>query len=289
MVDEPPAGPAPGDGWVECRCGSRHWGRVGAAGLLLTDGERVVLQHRAPWSHLGGTWALPGGALHVGEDAVGGALREAAEEAGVDAASVRVMATTALHHPDWSYTTVLARAAPTTAVAATDRESLEIAWVPIDAVTDRALLPAFEDAWPTLRTMLDGDPAVVVDGANVVGSRPDGWWRDRQGAATRLLQQLESLAGRGVPAELLSLPGETWRPAWQVVTEGVARGAAGTAHVQVTAAPGSGDDTIVEVADRMLTAGRTPVHVVTADRGLIGRVEALGARATRPSALLDLL
>ena len=33
---------------------------------------------------------------------------------------------------------------------------------------------------------------LVVDGANVVGSRPDGWWRDRPGAARRLAEELDA-------------------------------------------------------------------------------------------------
>ena len=64
--------------------GQRFWGRFGAAGLLVHDLRRgVLLQHRADWSHFGGTWGLPGGARHAGETAVQGALREAAEEAAV--------------------------------------------------------------------------------------------------------------------------------------------------------------------------------------------------------------
>lgn len=278
-----------GDGWVECRCGARHWGRLGAAGLLLTDGERVVLQHRAPWSHQGDTWGLPGGALHAGEDAVAGALREAAEEAGVAPAGVRVMATRVLRHPDWSYTTVLARTSPDASVAATDAESLEIVWVPLDEVADRPLLPAFGDAWPELRAMITAHPAVVVDAANVVGSRPDGWWRDRRGATARLLAGLDGLAARGVPADLLGLAGESWRPTWHVVTEGAARGTTGTDAVEVVEAPGAGDDTIVATTDRLVAAGADPVHVVTADRALAARVAALGAATLRPSALLRLL
>ena len=57
-----------GDGWVLSDTGGMFWGRHGAAGLLLRaplpDGTRaVLLQHRAAWSHQGGTWALPGGTL----------------------------------------------------------------------------------------------------------------------------------------------------------------------------------------------------------------------------------
>src|ERR671917_601972 len=59
------------DGWTTCALGHRHWGRAGAAGLLLhrdgEDGPEVLLQHRAWWSHHGGTWGTPGGALHIGE------------------------------------------------------------------------------------------------------------------------------------------------------------------------------------------------------------------------------
>ncbi|MDD9205221.1 hypothetical protein PU560_01925, partial [Georgenia sp. 10Sc9-8] len=54
-----------GDGWVQCGCGAEHWGLNGAAGLMLwraaADQEpSLVLQHRALWSHHGGTWGLPG-------------------------------------------------------------------------------------------------------------------------------------------------------------------------------------------------------------------------------------
>ena len=61
------------DGWAFCSQGHRHWGRAGAAGLLLhrdgAEGPEVLLQHRASWSHHGGTWGTPGGALHDGEPA----------------------------------------------------------------------------------------------------------------------------------------------------------------------------------------------------------------------------
>ncbi|MCL2465009.1 MAG: NUDIX domain-containing protein, partial [Micrococcales bacterium] len=106
----------PGDGWVACRCGRRHWGLLGAAGLLVVRGNdrgagaEVLLQHRAAWSDQGDTWGVPGGALRPGETAVAGALREAREEAGVAAESVVVRDEYVLTHPDWHYTTVLATA-----------------------------------------------------------------------------------------------------------------------------------------------------------------------------------
>ncbi|GIG40355.1 NUDIX domain-containing protein [Cellulomonas phragmiteti] len=151
----------PGDGWVACACGRRHWGLHGAAGLLLARRDatghatHVVLQHRAPWSDQGGTWGLPGGAREPDEDAVQAALREAREEAGVEPHVVAVRGEHLLQHPDWSYTTVIADAVAPFTPAATDAESIAVAWVALDEVVDRPLLTAFADAWPLLRTRLD--------------------------------------------------------------------------------------------------------------------------------------
>ena len=109
---------------------------------------------------------------------------------------------------------------------------------------------------------------VIVDGANVVGSVPDGWWRDRAGAAERLRDALAGLAFEGAPAEVV------------LVVEGRAAGIAPIAGVRVEPAPGSGDDTIVDLVRREGT-DRDCV-VVTADRGLRDRVTALGARVAGP-------
>jgi len=119
--------------------------------------------------------------------------------------------------------------------------------------------------------------ALVVDGANVVGSRPDGWWKDRAGAARRLH---EALLVADTPYDEIVL-----------VLEGAAKGgsAAGKdAHVRVAHAHGNGDDEIVARTRVALRSGWA-VTVVTADRILRGRVEALGAVAMSPSRLLDLL
>ena len=139
-----------------------HWGVHGAAGLLLRapwhDGSpAVLLQHRAVWSHQGGTWALPGGALDSDEDAEAAAKREAHEEAGLAAAHIDVRTTVvtarvfAVGGGTWTYTTVVADAAELLATVA-NRESTELRWVPEAEVTDLPLHPAFEKSWPSLRT-----------------------------------------------------------------------------------------------------------------------------------------
>ena len=294
----------PGDGWVDCRCGAQHWGLLGAAGLLVTDGApespAVVLQHRALWSHQGGTWGIPGGALAPGESAPQGALREAAEEAGVPADGVRVWASSVLHHPDWTYTTVLAEAARPFTPTATDAESLELAWVGVDDVPSRSLLPAFGAAWPNLRRLLGRRVLLVADGANVVGARPDGWWRDRPAAAERLHAKLVASLEPGLPARLLGLPGDRWWPDILLVLEGDARGAdlaaddamtpGPAATVSVARAPGSGDDAVVaRVSAALGEHGYSDVVVVTSDRGLRERVRAAGADVSSPGPLLDAL
>src|SRR5262245_24626633 len=100
-----------GNGWVQCRCGLRHWGRFGAAGLALlrtSPGPQVLLQLRAGWTHEGGRWGLVGGARDSHESVSEAALREAVEEADIDPGQVTVPGTrVGLDHGDWSYTYVL--------------------------------------------------------------------------------------------------------------------------------------------------------------------------------------
>ncbi|MBL1100005.1 NTP pyrophosphohydrolase [Streptomyces coffeae] len=125
---------------------------------------------------------------------------------------------------------------------------------------------------------------VVVDAANVVGSVPDGWWRDRRGAAERLRDRLAALALDGL-AQGAGGPAWATRPPLDIVlvVEGAARGVEPVAGVRVDTAPGSGDDRIVEVV-----AEREPGRrclVVTADRGLRARVRELGAEVVGPRAV----
>ncbi|MFJ3321554.1 NUDIX domain-containing protein [Curtobacterium sp. NPDC086286] len=286
----PPPGPRdPGDAWAVGPDGTKAWGRFGAAGLLVDDGSgRVLLQHRVEWSHHGGTWGIPGGARHLGEDAVTGALRESAEEAGVPEDGVDLRHTAVLDLGFWTYTTVVGRASRAFEPVIADRESLELAWVPVGDVEDLPLHPGFGASWPALRARIETTPHVVVDAANVVGSVPDGWWKDRAGAASRLLGSVGALAAAGVSAEVLALPFDRWWPRWTVVLEGAARDAVDADEpVSVVRAPGSGDDAIVEAARAAVDAGHTPVVVVTADRELRARVEELGATVHGPAWLRD--
>jgi hypothetical protein len=118
-------------------------------------------------------------------------------------------------------------------------------------------------------------PAVVllVDVANVMGSRPDGWWRDRAGAATRLLAELAPLAG----AEVLSPDGvQLLVSRILAVLEGRARDAQAPDGVEAVRATADGDSTVLALAVDLVAAGEL-VLVVTADRGL---------RASLPDAAL---
>ncbi len=149
------AGPRdPGDAWVDGDAG-KFWGKFGSAGLLVFDaGRGVLLQHRAVWSHHGGTWGLPGGALHEGESAVHGALREAWEEAGVPREKVELLFTSVYDVGYWRYTTVAVQAVTPFAATISDPESPALDWVPLDSVERLPLHPGFAAAWPGLRRRL---------------------------------------------------------------------------------------------------------------------------------------
>jgi hypothetical protein len=123
---------------------------------------------------------------------------------------------------------------------------------------------------------------IVVDVANVMGSRPDGWWRDRPGAAVRLHAEL---AAQRHPI----LPGDTEPAEFVMVLEGATKAAAARINaaanpVRVVQADGSGDDAIVALV-RELSGRRV---VVTADRELRRRCEAAGAEVFGPSWLIGL-
>ncbi len=125
---------------------------------------------------------------------------------------------------------------------------------------------------------------LLVDAANVVGSRPDGWWRDRAGAASRLLAALARLPGRRLPGP----GGEPLECAEVVaVVEGQASGVPDVDGVRLVRAAGSGDDALAACAAELAAQGR-PVLAVTADRGLRARLSA-DVAVTGPGWLRDRL
>ena len=184
----------------------------------------------------------------------------------------------------------------------------------ISATGQANFASAMRSAYGAKENGIGQPPAtIVVDVANVMGSRPDGWWRDRAGAAARLHAQIAALAASGHPI----LPDETDPPGFVLVLEGAARAAAARigaapvgdlpvgdapvgdlpvgdapvgdrgprARVRVVQADGSGDDAIVALAREL--PGRR--FVVTADRELRRRSVAAGAAVLGPGWLIGLL
>jgi 8-oxo-dGTP diphosphatase len=160
-----------GDGWVVSDSGASYWGKHGAAGLLLRaprpDGSAaVLLQHRAPWSHQGGTWGLPGGARDSHETPEQAAVREAHEEAGLpaDLLAVRTTVVTAeisgASGSYWTYTTVIADAAELLETVP-NRESAELRWVSEEDVAELPLHPGFAASWARLREFAASIPLRV--------------------------------------------------------------------------------------------------------------------------------
>ncbi len=302
-----------GNGWVVCRCGHRHWGRYGAAGLfLLVSADpfpagspfpadtQVLLQHRALWSHQGGTWGLPGGARDSHEDAVTTALRETMEETGIDAAGGELLGLCRTEHIDWAYQTVLLRvgAAPPTR---TNRESLELRWVPISDVPKLALHSGFAAVLPTLtgrraRLVVRAAEVLAAADARAVSGSPvdNGVVRPAVPLATLLAELSATIVGRPIP-----LPTGASRPA-----EGDSGAsdleAALVAQIEVLVEPPivfvtSADPGVLAVdasqltVDRLLSRVGPGDIVVTADAQLIRGAQRLRAATITPGRLLELL
>ena len=199
-----------GDGWMTCAAGHTHWGKHGAAGLLVTtvgDGgvPLVLLQLRANWSHEGGTWSIPGGARDSHEASAATALREAAEEVGLDPDLVEVLETSRDDHGGWSYDTILARC--DRPLATTDHaETAATRWVPVPEVEELPLHSGFAASWPALRERLTVKaPPVGGDHVDphraVLGQHLGGAPRGVEGTDDGTLLGGELLAGLAPPAE----------------------------------------------------------------------------------------
>ncbi|MCG5219712.1 NUDIX hydrolase [Streptosporangium sp. KLBMP 9127] len=279
-----------GDGWALCERGHRHWGVHGAAGLLAVHHDmagtpHILMQKRSWWSHHGGTWGLPGGARDSHEDPITTALREAREEVALDEEGLRVQGIYFDDHGGWSFKTVVAEAAALLAAAPANGESVELRWVPAGQVADRKLHPGFAETWPAVRETLS-PTVIVLDMANIIGARAEhGWWRDRAGAAAKLLESTKVLLDDGLSDVPEGFPEqERWFPRITAVVEGAARSVTPPPGITLISAPGSGDDAIVQAVHDVFAWER--VLVVTADRELRRRVTALGASVAGPKWLL---
>ncbi|CAB4590713.1 unannotated protein [freshwater metagenome] len=150
-----------GDNWVHGPNGERVWGMFGAAGVLVWNRttDSVLLQLRAEWSHHGGTWGIPGGALKFGEDATAGAMREAHEEAGVPESLLIPIDTYVIDLGFWAYTTVIVETREHFEPAFNDLESTDLQWIARDDVDSFELHPRFGQSWSLLNDMLENHRA----------------------------------------------------------------------------------------------------------------------------------
>jgi 8-oxo-dGTP diphosphatase len=161
--------------WTRCSRGHRHWGSLGAAGLLLIrraptgapDTTQVLLQHRAGWVHHGDTWSVPGGAIHTGETPWDAALREVLEETGLDLADAVELWRHVDDHGGWSYTTVIARTRAPALPRALTPETLEVRWVPVGELAQLPLHPGFAATWERVRSIAQASNAA---GSTVTGN-----------------------------------------------------------------------------------------------------------------------
>lgn len=148
-----------GDGWIDTPDGPK-WGLYGAAGLLLHADGHVLLQYRTNCHHAD-TWGLPGGARWSHETAVECALREAAEETGIDVRQCHprdAMVTYAIGNV-WSYVTVLADTDELLPIKASAEG--KPTWVSVEQVPSLPLHPDLAASWPELCNALSGTQAVM--------------------------------------------------------------------------------------------------------------------------------
>lgn len=144
-----------GRGYVRDSRGCRHWGPHGAAGLLLRQDGRFLLQRRSWRVHHGRTWSTPGGALHAGESPWDGARREFSEELG-GVPELRRIHTFVDNHGGWAYHTVVAEVAGLFSPLRGDGEGSAYRWCAPAEIDSLRLHPGFAATWPPLLAAVDG-------------------------------------------------------------------------------------------------------------------------------------
>jgi 8-oxo-dGTP pyrophosphatase MutT (NUDIX family) len=262
-----------GNGWVTCAQGHQHWGLFGAAGVLVyvphaTDPAQslVLLQHRAKWSHQGGTWALPGGAMDSDETPAEAALREADEEVMLDPKLVVAHGQYTDDHGGWAYHTVLAEAPEPVKVYSDAYESDEAVWRPAGSVDQLDLHPGFAETWPILRQALVR-LTLFVDGTGFPG--------DPAEIGPRLWERLTELTRSGLTELPDGAPGPAlarWYPDYVLVLGKKAADAAESAAARAAAA-----DAAREAAMRPSDRWNAPPTVRTAGTRIVATAD--GARA----------
>jgi ADP-ribose pyrophosphatase YjhB (NUDIX family) len=113
------------------------------------------MQHRTAWSDAGGTWGLLGGARNLHESSASAALREAAEESGLDSSTVEVHSVFGDDHGGWSYDTVISSTPQMATLSANEQESQEVRWVKLSEVEQLSLHPGFAETWPSVRAKME--------------------------------------------------------------------------------------------------------------------------------------
>jgi len=144
------AGSLSGDGFVRIADGSQRWGRYGAAGLLVrhvdaaTGAASYFLALRSQLTHMGGTWAIPGGALTSSESPVEAALREFREEIGLALQPEQIAHIHQDDHGGWSYWTIVVEVAERFSLpTGTNWETADVRWVGEAELGELALLAPF--------------------------------------------------------------------------------------------------------------------------------------------------
>lgn len=141
--------PTSGNGYVTCRLGHAHWGRYGAAGILLRHRDLYLVTHRSRLVHEGGVWGIPGGAIDHGESPQAAAVRELGEELG----STPLLRDPRLlryeDHGGWSYSTFTADVERAFAPRL-GWETSDARWLTIPDIGALPLHPGFRAAWETL-------------------------------------------------------------------------------------------------------------------------------------------